>query len=200
MNPGVSLSYLPFFMKAVSLSLKRFPIFNSHVDADCTKILQKKSHNIGVAMDSRIGLLVPNVKNVQELSVLEIAKELNRLQNLVFDVCFNQAKDGKLAPADLAGGTITISNIGAVGGTYMKPLLLCPQIAICAIGKHKTIPRYDEDGNIVPLQIGNITWAGILGVLISGDHRVLDGATMAKFSNSVKEYIENPDLMILHCH
>uniref|UniRef100_UPI003AAE093A lipoamide acyltransferase component of branched-chain alpha-keto acid dehydrogenase complex, mitochondrial n=1 Tax=Centroberyx gerrardi TaxID=166262 RepID=UPI003AAE093A len=124
---GVKLSFMPFFIKAASLGLLQFPILNASVDEGCQNITYKASHNIGLAMDTSQGLLVPNVKNVQLLSVFDIAKELNRLQAL--------GAGGQLGTAELTGGTFTLSNIGSIGGTYAKPVILPPEVAIGALGK-----------------------------------------------------------------
>lgn len=86
------------------------------------------------------------------------------------------------------GGTFTLSNIGAIGGTYAKPVLMVPQVAIGALGKMQTLPRFDEDGNVYAARLMNVSWAA--------DHRVVDGATMARFSNLMKEYVECPTAML----
>jgi 2-oxoisovalerate dehydrogenase E2 component (dihydrolipoyl transacylase) len=103
---GIRMTYMPFFIKAASKALEKFPILNVKVDESCEKLTYRKSHNIGVAMDTSNGLVVPNVKNVQELSLLEVAKELNRLHEL--------GKNGALRREDLIDGTFSLSNIGAV--------------------------------------------------------------------------------------
>jgi 2-oxoisovalerate dehydrogenase E2 component (dihydrolipoyl transacylase) len=110
---GVKLSYMPFFVKAASMSLMQFPIINSSIDEDCTHVIYKAAHNIGVAMDTPLGLVVPVVKNVQKLTVFEIAAEINRLQRL--------GLKGNLKQEDVTGGTFTLSNIGVVSGHYTKP-------------------------------------------------------------------------------
>lgn len=177
---GIKLSYLPFIMKAMSNALKEFPSLNAHVlDPECTEVIYKASHNIGLAMDTPRGLLVPNVKNVQNLSIMAIAAELDRLQKL----------GPKLGKADLTGGTISISNIGSIGGTYAKPLLLKPEVMICALGKMQVVPRFDANMNVKAVTIMNASW--------SADHRVVDGATCARFSNLWKSYLENPLSMLL---
>ncbi|XP_056894367.1 lipoamide acyltransferase component of branched-chain alpha-keto acid dehydrogenase complex, mitochondrial isoform X1 [Takifugu flavidus] len=178
---GVKLSYMPFFIKAASLGLMHFPILNASVDEACQNITYKASHNIGLAMDTTQGLLVPNVKNVQVLSVLQIAQELNRLQVL--------GAAGQLGSADLSGGTFTLSNIGSIGGTYAKPVILPPEVAIGALGKIQILPRFDTSGQVVRAHIMNVSW--------SADHRIIDGATMCRFSNLWKEYLENPACMVL---
>uniref|UniRef100_A0A4W6FV86 Dihydrolipoamide acetyltransferase component of pyruvate dehydrogenase complex n=1 Tax=Lates calcarifer TaxID=8187 RepID=A0A4W6FV86_LATCA len=173
---GVKLSYMPFFIKAASLGLLHFPILNASVDEGCQNITYKASHNIGLAMDTNQGLLVPNVKNVQLLSVFEIAQELNRLQAL--------GSTGQLGTSDLTGGTFTLSNIGSIGGTYAKPVILPPEVAIGALGKIQVLPRFGAGGQVIPAHIMKVSW--------SADHRIIDGATMCRFSNLWREYLENP--------
>uniref|UniRef100_UPI0037E871A2 lipoamide acyltransferase component of branched-chain alpha-keto acid dehydrogenase complex, mitochondrial isoform X1 n=2 Tax=Semicossyphus pulcher TaxID=241346 RepID=UPI0037E871A2 len=178
---GVKLSFMPFFIKAASLGLLHFPILNASVDEGCQNITYKASHNIGLAMDTSQGLLVPNVKNVQLLSVFEIAQDLNRLQAL--------GAAGQLGTNELSGGTFTLSNIGSIGGTYAKPVILPPEVAIGALGKIQVLPRFDAGGQVVRAHIMNVSW--------SADHRIIDGATMCRFSNLWREYLENPASMVL---
>lgn len=99
------------------------------------------------------------------------------------------ALSGSVSRGDLSGGTFSLSNIGSIGGTYASPVLVVPEVAIGAIGRIQTLPRFDDKGNVVPVQIFNISWAA--------DHRVIDGATMANFSNLWKQYLENPAFMLL---
>ncbi|XP_034387092.1 lipoamide acyltransferase component of branched-chain alpha-keto acid dehydrogenase complex, mitochondrial [Cyclopterus lumpus] len=178
---GVKLSFMPFFIKAASLGLLQFPILNSSLDESCQNITYKASHNIGLAMDTVQGLLVPNVKNVQLLSVFDIAQELNRLQML--------GTAGQLGTNELSGGTFTLSNIGSIGGTYAKPVILPPEVAIGALGKIQVLPRFDAGGQVVRAHLMNVSW--------SADHRIIDGATMSRFSNLWREYLENPASMML---
>ena len=142
----------------------------------------KGSHNIGIAMDTPNGLLVPNVKDVQSKSILEVASELQRLQK--------DASAGKLGMADLKGGTFSLSNIGNLGGTYTGPVINLPEVAIAGLGKARPSPRYDANGELVKQTIMQVSW--------SADHRVIDGATMARFSNAWIGYLENPSTMLLH--
>ncbi|XP_026876843.2 lipoamide acyltransferase component of branched-chain alpha-keto acid dehydrogenase complex, mitochondrial-like isoform X2 [Electrophorus electricus] len=178
---GVRLSYMPFFVKAASMSLLQFPILNASFDEGCHTITYKGSHNIGLAMDTPQGLLVPSVKNVQALSVFEIAAELNRLQAL--------GSAGQLGPADLTGGTFTLSNVGSIGGTYAKPVILPPEVAIGALGKIQALPRFNSCAELVKAHIMSVSW--------SADHRVIDGATMSRFSNLWCSYLEQPSSMVL---
>merc|ERR1739846_303858 len=115
------------------------------------------------------------------MSVLEIAEELNRLQDL--------GLRGKLGAADLKDGTFSLSNIGSIGGTYAKPVILPPEVAIGALGKIYTVPRYSGQGDLLPTPVMNVSW--------SADHRCIDGATMARFSNIWKGYLERPQSMLL---
>ncbi|OAX84318.1 hypothetical protein ACJ72_01316 [Emergomyces africanus] len=181
----LKLSYLPFIIKAVSLSLNTYPILNARVDATTNPnkpaLVMRSNHNIGVAMDTPTGLLVPNIKNVQARSILDIAAELIRLSEV--------ARAGKLTPADLGGGTITVSNIGNIGGTYVGPVVLPSEVAILGVGRAKTVPVFDEAGNVVKGEKVNFSW--------SADHRVIDGATMARMAEKVRLYLEEPESMML---
>ncbi|KFY61673.1 hypothetical protein V496_04949 [Pseudogymnoascus sp. VKM F-4515 (FW-2607)] len=179
------LSVLPFLIKAMSLAIGRYPILNARVDVGADSkpsLVMRAQHNIGVAMDTPQGLLVPVIKNANALSILSIASELARLQAL--------AKAGKLTTADLTGGTITLSNIGNIGGTYVAPVIVEKEVAILGIGKRRTIPAFGEGGEVVRKEVMNFSW--------SADHRVVDGATMAKAAEVVRGFVEEPDMMIVH--
>ena len=181
---GIKLSFMPVILKACSLALTQYPILNATFDASKETLTYKANHNIGIAMDTPQGLLVPNIKKVQQLSILDIAEELNRLQDL--------GLRGKLGENDLKQGTFSLSNIGSIGGTYAKPVIMPPQVAIGALGKVQKVPKFDAQDNLIKAHIVNVSW--------SADHRVIDGATMARFSNLMKSYIENPSSMILELH
>jgi 2-oxoisovalerate dehydrogenase E2 component (dihydrolipoyl transacylase) len=185
-NDISKLSYLPFIIKAVSMALYQYPILNARVDVDANSskpvLVMRSQHNIGVAMDTPSGLLVPVIKNVSSLNVRSIAAELNRLQSL--------AASGKLSSQDLSGGTITVSNIGSIGGTYVSPVIVEKEVAILGVGKMRTIPAFDEAGHVVRKQVCNFSW--------SADHRVVDGATMARAAEIVRGFVEDPDSMVVH--
>ncbi|XP_065834421.1 lipoamide acyltransferase component of branched-chain alpha-keto acid dehydrogenase complex, mitochondrial-like isoform X2 [Oscarella lobularis] len=176
----VRLSYMPFFIKAASAALTQFPILNSHPNDDCTEIVFRASHNVGVAVDTSDGLIVPNIKSVQSLSIYEIAAELTRLREL--------ATRGQLGTDDLSGGTFTLSNIGMIGGTYLQPVILPPEVCIGAIGRIQLLPRFGPQGEVQPTHVMRINW--------SADHRVIDGATVARFSNLWKSYLEEPGRLL----
>lgn len=177
----VKLTMMPFFMKAMSLALTQYPVLNSQVNADCTELIYKARHNIGMAVDSKVGLLVPNVKDVQDKNILELAAEITRLTQA--------ARSGRVVPGDLKDGTISISNIGALGGTVATPIINKPEVAIVALGKLQTLPRFNAKGEVQARQIMQVSW--------SGDHRVIDGGTIARFCNLWKLYLEQPQDMLL---
>ncbi|KNC50504.1 dihydrolipoamide branched chain transacylase E2 [Thecamonas trahens ATCC 50062] len=179
---GIKLTMMPLFIKAASMALTEYPILNSSLSGDKSEITYHGSHNICVAMDTPDGLTVPSIKSVEQLSILDIAAELNRLQEL--------GAAGRLSRGDLEGGTFSLSNVGNIGGTYLSPVIIPGQVAIGAIGALRTLPRFDAEGNVIPAKVINVSW--------SGDHRIIDGATMARFSNVWKNYLENPDTMILN--
>ncbi|KAI4227418.1 MAG: hypothetical protein L6R36_002439 [Xanthoria steineri] len=179
------LSYLPFIIKALSLALDNYPILNARVDTDTDAsrpcLVMRSAHNVGIAMDTPQGLIVPNIKNVNTLSIAAIASEVQRLQSL--------ALASKLTPADLTGGTITVSNIGSIGGTYVAPILVSSEVAILGIGKKRVVPAFDEAGNVVKREVMNLSW--------SADHRVVDGATVARCAEVVRGFVERPEGMIV---
>jgi len=179
---GVRLTLMPFFMKALALAIQEYPILNSKVNAEVTEITYYDRVNIGMAVDTPLGLLVPNIKDVQKLSILEIAGEVNRLAET--------ARAGKISPDDLQGGTITISNIGALGGTFTTPIINKPEVAIVALGKTQILPRFSATGAVEARNIMQSSW--------SGDHRVIDGGTIARFCTLWKDFLEDPSLMLLH--
>ncbi|WP_286232853.1 dihydrolipoyllysine-residue acetyltransferase [Thalassotalea sediminis] len=178
----IKLTMMPFFMKAMSLALKEFPVINSQPNEDCTELTYFDDHNIGMAVDSKVGLLVPNIKQVQIKSILDLAKDITRLTN--------DARSGRVAAEDLKGGTISISNIGAIGGTVATPIINKPESAIVALGKLQTLPRFNEQGEVEARSIMQVSW--------SGDHRVIDGGTIARFSNLWKSFLEDPTNMLVH--
>jgi 2-oxoisovalerate dehydrogenase E2 component (dihydrolipoyl transacylase) len=178
---GIKLTMMPFFIKALSLAIKEFPIVNSQVNDDCTEITYFDDHNIGMAVDSKLGLLVPNIKGCQSKSIIDVAQDVTRLTDA--------AREGRVSPDDLKGGTISISNIGAIGGTTVTPIINKPEVAIVALGKLQHLPRFDAQGNVVARAIMQVSW--------SGDHRVIDGGTIARFNNLWKTYLENPAKMMM---
>jgi 2-oxoisovalerate dehydrogenase E2 component (dihydrolipoyl transacylase) len=178
---GVKFTYMPFFVKALSLSILDFPIINSILLSNLQEYLQKSSHNISFAMDTPSGLEFPCIKSVESKSVYQIALELNRLQQL--------GSIGKLSKSDLEGGTVTISNLGSIGGGYSAHIVYPPQVLIGAFGAIR--------GRLCRVN-GEIRESDTLTTSWSADHRLLDGATTARFVARWKALIENPSLMLLH--
>uniref|UniRef100_A0A182JCK5 Dihydrolipoamide acetyltransferase component of pyruvate dehydrogenase complex n=1 Tax=Anopheles atroparvus TaxID=41427 RepID=A0A182JCK5_ANOAO len=178
---GIKLTYMPFFLKAASNALLQFPILNSSFDEANESVILKAYHNISVAMQTPQGLVVPNVKHIEQKSILQIATDLNALQE--------RGARGALTPNDFANGTFALSNIGIIGGTYTHPVVITPQVAIGGLGKTRILPRFDEAGQVVPAHIMVVSW--------TADHRVIDGVTMASFSNLWKRQLENPNLLML---
>ncbi|XP_042517775.1 lipoamide acyltransferase component of branched-chain alpha-keto acid dehydrogenase complex, mitochondrial-like isoform X2 [Macadamia integrifolia] len=181
-DPDIKHTYLAFLIKSLSLALAKYPILNSTFSEESFEVIFKGCHNIGIAMATPYGLVVPNIKKVQSLSILEITKELSRLQYL--------ALNNKLSSEDISDGTITLSNIGAIGGKFGSPILNLPEVAIIAIGRIQKVPRFAEDENVYPASMANVN--------IGADHRVVDGATVARFCNEWKKLVEKPELLILH--
>jgi 2-oxoisovalerate dehydrogenase E2 component (dihydrolipoyl transacylase) len=176
----LKLTLLPFILKAVSICLNRYPLLNARIDTAIDpsrpQIIYRTNHNIGIAMDTPAGLLVPVIRNVGGLSISDIAHEIRRLSEL--------AKAKRLPSADLNGGTITVSNIGNIGGTVVAPVIVEGQVAILGVGKSRTIPIYGKNDSIEKAEVANFSW--------SADHRIVDGATMARMGSMVKQFIEEP--------
>lgn len=176
---------LPIIVKAVSLALQQFPLLNAHLDTSTNpakpQLLIKGGHNIGVAVDSPSGLLVPVIKNVQNHSIGSLAQEITRLADL--------ARAGKLTSADLSGATFTLSNIGSIGGSAVAPVIVTPQVGILGIGRAKIVPAFGENGELVKREECVFSW--------SADHRVIDGAYVARAAEEVRKSIEGVESMVV---
>ncbi|MEP1384412.1 MAG: 2-oxo acid dehydrogenase subunit E2 [Paraglaciecola sp.] len=177
----LKLTFMPFFIKAISLALHQFPIINAQVNDDCSEITYMDTHNIGFAIDSKVGLLVPNIKGVERLSIMDITSQYNEL--------VDRARLGRVKTEELKGGTITVSNIGVLGGTVATPIINTPESAILALGRIQRLPRFNEQDKAIAVNIMQVSW--------SADHRIIDGSTLVKFNNLLKSYIENP-ISLLH--
>jgi 2-oxoisovalerate dehydrogenase E2 component (dihydrolipoyl transacylase) len=181
---GTKLTVTAFIIKCISLALADNPRINTKfgkADADPPYFTMYGSHNISIAIDTPNGLMVPNIKDVGNLSVLEIQNEIMRLAD--------GAKANKLSFDDIKGGTISFSNVGVIGTKDPRPILFDGQCCIGAMGRLMTLPRYDDKMQLVPRSIVNVRWVA--------DHRHVDGATLAHFSNSFKRYVENPGAWVL---
>jgi len=178
------LTHLPFIIKATSLALQQHPLLNSALDTSDPKkpsLTYRSSHNFGVAVDTPSGLLVPVIRDVQNLSIAQIAQQLRVLSQ--------KARDGKLAPGDFSGASFTISNIGSVGGGVVAPIISEPQVAILGVGRSKVVPAFDENDQLVRREELVLSW--------SADHRVVDGAECARCAEKVKGLLEEPTAMLL---
>jgi pyruvate dehydrogenase E2 component (dihydrolipoamide acetyltransferase) len=161
---GVKVTMLAFVLKACVAALKRFPDFNSSLDGD--QLVVKKYWHLGFAADTPAGLVVPVVKNVDQKGVVEIARELAELAA--------KARDGKLAPGDMSGGTFSVSSLGGIGGTAFTPIINAPEVAILGVSRSATRPVWD--GKAFQPRL-------MLPLSLSYDHRVVDGAAAARFTS-----------------
>ncbi len=171
---GVNLTPLVFIMKAVVASLKMFPELNSSLSEDKESLIIKKYYNIGVAVDTPNGLMVPVIKDVDKKGFLEIAGELGEISA--------RARDGALTAKDLQGGTFSISSLGGIGGSFFTPIVNAPEVAILGVGRHKMQPVWNgkefEPRLILPLSV-------------SYDHRVVDGAMGARFTTALNHMLSD---------
>ncbi len=179
-SKGVKLTYLPFIIKAVISALKDFPTLNSSLDEERSELVIKKYYNIGVAVATSQGLIVPVLKNADKKSIFESAKELDRLAN--------QTREGKIAVDELKSGTFTITNIGSIGGMLSSPIINYPEVAILAVNKIVEKPVI-KDGQFVA--------RSMMYLSMSCDHRVVDGAVASLFLNRVIELLQNPKFLLL---
>ena len=160
---GVKVTMLAFLIKAAVSALKKFPEFNASLDGD--SIVYKKYYHVGFAADTPNGLVVPVVKNADQKGVLAIAQEMGELSA--------KAREGKLGPANMQGGTFSISSLGGIGGTYFTPIINAPEVAILGVCRSATRPVWDGKAFVPRL---------ILPLSLSWDHRVIDGAAAARFN------------------
>jgi pyruvate dehydrogenase E2 component (dihydrolipoamide acetyltransferase) len=179
-DKGISITITAFIVKTITASLKKHPLINCSIDIDSYTIVYKDFYNIGVAVDTERGLLVPVVKNADKLSLNKIADELNRLST--------DARERKTKMEDLEGATFTISNLGSIGTTAIFPLVSFPQAAILGVGGSNMEPGWMNNEwqprLVMPLTLGF-------------DHRIINGADAAKFLKTIKSYLENPYKLLL---
>ncbi|MCA1030411.1 2-oxo acid dehydrogenase subunit E2 [Bacillus timonensis] len=173
-NRGISI--VAFFIKALSISLKQFPIFNSKLDEENEIIILEKEHNIGIATDAEEGLIVPVIHNVENMSVLEINHAMKDLTI--------RAQKNELKLKDLSKGTFTISNVGPLGSVAATPIINHPEVALVAFHKTKKMPIVNSKDEIIIRSMMNVS--------MSFDHRIADGATAVAFTNKLKYLIEHP--------
>ena len=177
---GVKLTYLPFIIKALVPALRQYPYLNATLDEEKAEIVLKKYYNLGIATDTEAGLVVPVLKDAEHKSITQLSSEIASLSE--------KARAGQLALEEIQGGTFTITNVGGIGGVFATPIINYPEVAI--LGVHKITKRpVVKDNQIV---IRDMTYLSL-----SFDHRVLDGAMAARFMVTVKQYLEDPKLLLL---
>lgn len=178
---GEDISIVPFFLKALVIALKDYPIFNAELDEEKEIIRLHKAYHIGLATDTEAGLLVPVLRDVDKKSLREIHNEMKQLTE--------KAQQRKLTVKDMQGGTFTISNVGPLGGTWATPIINHPQTGIMAFHKTKRVPVVMKDDEIAIRSMMNIS--------LSFDHRVADGADSVRFTNRFIELIEEPKRLFM---
>ena len=178
---GTKLTFLPYVVKALAVAMKKFPVLNASIDDASQEIVYKNYINIGIATDTDLGLFVPNIKDANAKSMFAIADEINALAA--------KAHEGKLTAAEMGQGTITISNIGSVGGGWFTPVINYPEVAILGVGTIVREPVINENDEIV---IGRN-----MKLSLSFDHRIVDGATAQKAMNEIKRLLNDPELLLM---
>ena len=179
-SKGIKLTTLPFVVKAVAMALKSHPEINSTIDLENDQVIYKDYVNIGIAVDTDRGLVVPSLRQADELSISEIAKELAELAEKV--------RNRDFSLDDLRGGTFTISNLGAIGGTYSTPIINVPEVAILLVGRSRKMPVVIDDQVAIRL---------MMPLSVSYDHRLVDGAMAARFLNELIGYLKAPSRLLL---
>jgi pyruvate dehydrogenase E2 component (dihydrolipoamide acetyltransferase) len=178
---GVSLTFLPFIVKAVVHGLKKYPMVNAELDEAGGRIILKKRYNIGVATATDQGLMVPVVHGADRMSILDIGREIARVSEA--------ARSGTAKREELTGGTFTITSLGQIGGVLATPILNFPEVGILGVHAIRKVPIVDDRDNIV---IGHL-----MNLSVSLDHRVVDGFEGANFLQEVRRFLEDPNLLLL---
>ena len=168
-------------MKAVVAALEEYPHFNSSLDGSGENLVIKKYFNIGVAVDTPNGLMVPVIKDVDKKGIYELSAEVAEVAG--------RAREGKLLPTDLQGGCFSISSLGGIGGTQFTPIVNAPEVAILGVARSKMTPVYQDDGSFVA--------RNILPLALSYDHRVIDGAQGARFTSYLSQLITDMRRVLL---
>ena len=177
----VKVTYLPFIMKTLIATAREMPEFNASIDDAASEIIYKHYFNMGFAADTPQGLLVPVIKNADQKSILQLSQEIVELSE--------KARAGKLALDEMRGATMSITNIGSIGGTYATPIINHPEVMIFGMYKISKKPVFDEKGTVKPIDVMNVT--------VTADHRLIDGAVAARFLKSVVARLENPALLMM---
>ncbi|MGG5316064.1 dihydrolipoyllysine-residue acetyltransferase [Enterococcus sp. AZ072] len=178
---GTKLTFLPYVVKALTATVKKYPVLNASIDDAAQEIVYKNYYNIGIATDTDAGLYVPNIKNANMKGMFAIADEINEKAAM--------AHDGKLSADDMRNGTITISNIGSVGGGFFTPVINYPEVAILGVGTIAQQPIVNAEGE---LAVGRV-----MKLSLSFDHRIVDGATAQQAMNNIKRLLAEPELLLM---
>jgi pyruvate dehydrogenase E2 component (dihydrolipoamide acetyltransferase) len=178
---GIKLTSMPFLIKAVAMALKSHPVINASVDLENGQIIYKDYINVGIAVDTERGLVVPALRNVDTMGIPDIARQLGKMAEDV--------RNRNFSVEDLRGGTFTISNLGAIGGTYSTPIINTPETAILLVGRSRKLPVVLEDDQIAVRLM--------MPLSLSYDHRLIDGGAAARFLNEVIGYLEAPSRLLL---
>lgn len=177
---GIKLTSLPFVVKAVAMALKSHPTINASLDEDGENIIFKDYVNIGIAVDTERGLVVPSLRAPDTMSIPDVARALGTIGD--------NMRDGKINVAELQGSTFTISNLGAIGGTYSTPIINVPEVAILLVGRARKMPVVVNDEIVIRL---------MMPLSLSYDHRLVDGGAAARFLNDVIDYLKSPSRLLL---
>ena len=180
-DQGVNITYLPFIMKAAVEAMKQFPTMNSSLDETTNELVVKHYYNFGIATDTDNGLTVPVVKDVDKRSIAQLAFDIQEVAR--------KSREGSLAVDDLTGGTFTLTNAGNIGGLFATPVINFPEVSILGVHAIKKTPVINENGDIV---VGDVMYLSL-----SIDHRIVDGATGARWMNVVKDLLEHPQKLLL---
>lgn len=175
------LTVMTFVIRATCLAIRKYPIFNASFDQDNGEIIYKDYVNMGIAVDTERGLIVPVVRNVETLGLRDIAYQLRTIADRI--------RTNQFAIEDLRGGTFTITNVGALGGSVSTPIINFPEVAILGLGRSKWKPVINDEGDIDK--------GLMLPMNLSFDHRATDGANAARFCGEIISYLQNPSKFLL---
>ncbi|MDT7014736.1 2-oxo acid dehydrogenase subunit E2 [Levilactobacillus namurensis] len=180
-DQDIHLTFLPYIVKALVATIKKFPELNASIDDTTQEIVYKHYYNIGIATNTDDGLYVPNIKAADTKGMFEIAKEITENTQAAYDK--------KLSPESMAGGSITISNVGSIGGGWFTPVINQPEVAILGVGRIEKAPIVNEDGDIV---VGRM-----MKLSLSYDHRLIDGALAQNALNYMNKMLHDPELLLM---
>jgi pyruvate dehydrogenase E2 component (dihydrolipoamide acetyltransferase) len=177
---GVKVTFLPFIVKAVVAALKKHPTLNASLDDERNELVLKRYYDLGIASATHDGLTVPVLRRADQLTLLDIAREIERLAH--------DSKAGHTRPEDVGRGTFTITSLGPLGGLFGTPVLNYPEVGILSVHRIRPTPLVRD---------GQIVIRDVLHVAVTGDHRVVDGQSISSFTLQVVKYLEDPSLLFM---